>query len=182
MSSTRVSFYPDMSELSPEARARSPRSPTKRSSAPARDRDARSRDPRRRQLLGDEQYGHVAAPSGRLYVENDSREVGSSPASAASRRDPVRVDARVDAYVPPEYIASASGSRSTCTVVCAQRLGRRGARVAGGNRRSLRPLTTRREPLLIRRRRSRSRAPCRITSSSAAEKGPSVGWCSAPTR
>jgi len=57
-------------------------------------------------LLGDEQSGHVAAVGFELYVEL----LGEAVAELAGRRRiaarPVRVDARVDAFVPATYIGS----------------------------------------------------------------------------
>ena len=59
------------------------------------------------ELLGAEQSGHVAAVGFELYVELLERGGRRAlRASGASRRGPVRVDARVDAYVPASYIGS----------------------------------------------------------------------------
>ena len=58
------------------------------------------------ELLGAEQSGHVAAVGFELYVEllNEAVAELSGPERVAAR--PVRVDARVDAYVPAAYIGS----------------------------------------------------------------------------
>jgi transcription-repair coupling factor (superfamily II helicase) len=92
-------FYPDMSELSPEARARlaTLADHTELGAGFAiamRDLEIRGAG----NLLGDEQSGHVAALGFELYVE--------LLAEAVAELSGERRVARVDAYVPPEYIAS----------------------------------------------------------------------------
>ena len=57
-------------------------------------------------LLGDEQSGHVAALGFELYVELLAEAVAELSGERRVAARPVRVDARVDAYVPPDYIAS----------------------------------------------------------------------------
>ncbi|MGZ4416244.1 MAG: TRCF domain-containing protein, partial [Gaiellaceae bacterium] len=57
-------------------------------------------------LLGDEQSGHVAALGFELYVEMLAEAVAELSGERRVAARPVRVDARVDAYVPPDYIAS----------------------------------------------------------------------------
>jgi transcription-repair coupling factor (superfamily II helicase) len=56
--------------------------------------------------LGDEQSGHVAALGFELYVEMLAEAVAELSGERRVAARPVRVDARVDAYVPAEYIAS----------------------------------------------------------------------------
>ena len=100
-------FYPDSTELTPEARARlaTLADHTELGAGFAiamRDLEIRGAG----DLLGPEQSGHVAALGFELYVEL----LGETVAELSGRRRPsarpVRVDARVDAYVPAGYIAS----------------------------------------------------------------------------
>src|SRR6267142_3598054 len=57
-------------------------------------------------LLGDEQSGHVAALGFELYMAMLDEAVSELSGERRVAARPVRVDARVDAYVPPAYIAS----------------------------------------------------------------------------
>ena len=57
-------------------------------------------------LLGAEQSGHVAALGFELYVEMLQEVVAELSGERRLAARPVRVDARVDAYVPASYIAS----------------------------------------------------------------------------
>src|SRR5262249_11035660 len=57
-------------------------------------------------LLGAEQSGHVAALGFELYVEMLHEVVAELQGARRLAARPVRVDARVDAYVPAAYIAS----------------------------------------------------------------------------
>src|SRR5207245_4462297 len=57
-------------------------------------------------LLGDEQSGHVAALGFELYVELLAEAVAELSGERRVAVRPVRVDARVDAYVPADYIGS----------------------------------------------------------------------------
>ncbi len=100
-------FYPAASELTPEARARlaTLADHTELGAGFAiamRDLEIRGAG----ELLGAEQSGHVAAVGFELYVEllNEAVAELSGRRHAAAR--PVRVDARVDAYVPASYIGS----------------------------------------------------------------------------
>jgi len=100
-------FYPDMSELTPEARARlaTLADHTELGAGFAiamRDLEIRGAG----NLLGDEQSGHVAALGFELYVELLAEAVAELSGERRVAARPVRVDARVDAYVPAEYIAS----------------------------------------------------------------------------
>jgi transcription-repair coupling factor (superfamily II helicase) len=100
-------FYPDMSELTPEARARlaTLADHTELGAGFAiamRDLEIRGAG----NLLGDEQSGHVAALGFELYVEMLAEAVAELSGERRIAVRPVRVDARVDAYVPAEYIAS----------------------------------------------------------------------------
>jgi transcription-repair coupling factor (superfamily II helicase) len=100
-------FYPDMSELTPEARARlaTLADHTELGAGFAiamRDLEIRGAG----NLLGDEQSGHVAALGFELYVEMLAEAVAELSGERRIAARPVRVDARVDAYVPAEYIAS----------------------------------------------------------------------------
>jgi transcription-repair coupling factor (superfamily II helicase) len=100
-------FYPDMSELTPEARARlaTLADHTELGAGFAiamRDLEIRGAG----NLLGDEQSGHVAALGFELYVEMLAEAVAELSGERRIAARPVRVDARVDAYVPAEYISS----------------------------------------------------------------------------
>jgi transcription-repair coupling factor (superfamily II helicase) len=100
-------FYPDMSELTPEARARlaTLADHTELGAGFAiamRDLEIRGAG----NLLGDEQSGHVAALGFELYVELLAEAVAELSGERRIVARPVRVDARVDAYVPADYIGS----------------------------------------------------------------------------
>src|SRR5438477_12464628 len=96
-----------MSELTPEARARLATLAAHTGRGPGfaiamRDLEIRGAG----NLLGDEQSGHVAALGFELYVEMLAEAVAELSGERRIAARPVRVDARVDAYVPPDYIAS----------------------------------------------------------------------------
>jgi transcription-repair coupling factor (superfamily II helicase) len=100
-------FYPDATELTGEARARlaTLADHTELGSGFAiamRDLEIRGAG----NLLGDEQSGHVAALGFELYVELLAEAVAELSGQRRIAARPVRVDARVDAYVPASYIAS----------------------------------------------------------------------------
>ena len=100
-------FYPDMSELTPEARARlaTLADHTELGAGFAiamRDLEIRGAG----NLLGDEQSGHIAALGFELYVELLAEAVAELSGERRVAARPVRVDARVDAYVPADYIES----------------------------------------------------------------------------
>ena len=58
------------------------------------------------ELLGAEQSGHVAAVGFELYVELLNEAVAELQGQRRIAARPVRVDARVDAYVPSTYVDS----------------------------------------------------------------------------
>jgi len=100
-------FYPDASELSPEARARlaTLADHTELGSGFAiamRDLEIRGAG----NLLGDEQSGHVAAVGFELYVELLGEAVAELSGQRRPIPRPVRVDARVDAFIPVSYIGA----------------------------------------------------------------------------
>jgi transcription-repair coupling factor (superfamily II helicase) len=100
-------FYPDSSELTPEARARlaTLADHTELGAGFAiamRDLEIRGAG----DLLGAEQSGHVAALGFELYVEMLHEVVAELSGQRRLAARPVRVDARVYAYVPAAYIAS----------------------------------------------------------------------------
>ena len=100
-------FYPDAGELTPEARARlaTLADHTELGAGFAiamRDLEIRGAG----DLLGAEQSGHVAALGFELYVEMLHEAVAELSGQRRVAARPVRVDARVDAYVPAAYIAS----------------------------------------------------------------------------
>jgi transcription-repair coupling factor (superfamily II helicase) len=100
-------FYPEASELTPEARARlsTLADHTELGAGFAiamRDLEIRGAG----DLLGAEQTGHVAALGFELYVEMLHEVVAELSGQRRLAARPVRVDARVDAYVPAAFIAS----------------------------------------------------------------------------
>jgi transcription-repair coupling factor (superfamily II helicase) len=100
-------FYPDATELSPEARARlaTLADHTELGAGFAiamRDLEIRGAG----DLLGAEQSGHVAALGFELYVEMLHEAVAELSGQRRLAARPVRVDARIDAYVPAAYIAA----------------------------------------------------------------------------
>jgi transcription-repair coupling factor (superfamily II helicase) len=100
-------FYPDMQELTEEARARlaTLADHTELGAGFAiamRDLEIRGAG----DLLGAEQSGHVAALGFELYVELLGEAVAELTGQRRAVARPVRVDARVDAYVPAAYIGS----------------------------------------------------------------------------
>jgi transcription-repair coupling factor (superfamily II helicase) len=100
-------FYPDSSELTPEARARlsTLADHTELGSGfqiAMRDLEIRGAG----DLLGPEQSGHVAALGFELYVEMLDEAVAELTGRRRVAARPVRVDARVDAFVPASYVAA----------------------------------------------------------------------------
>jgi transcription-repair coupling factor (superfamily II helicase) len=100
-------FYPDASELTPEARARLSTLADHTELGAGfqiamRDLEIRGAG----DLLGAEQSGHVAALGFELYVEMLNEAVAELSGQRRLAVRPVRVDARVDAYIPATYIAS----------------------------------------------------------------------------
>ncbi len=100
-------FYPDHSELTPEARARlaTLADHTELGAGFAiamRDLEIRGAG----DLLGAEQSGHVAALGFELYVELLAEAVAELSGRRRTIARPVRVDARIDAYVPGSYIGA----------------------------------------------------------------------------
>jgi transcription-repair coupling factor (superfamily II helicase) len=55
-------------------------------------------------LLGDEQSGHVAALGFELYMQMLDEAVAAASDGASEEWEPVRLDVRVDAFVPADYI------------------------------------------------------------------------------
>jgi transcription-repair coupling factor (superfamily II helicase) len=100
-------FYPDASELTPEARARLATLADHTELGAGfqiamRDLEIRGAG----DLLGPEQSGHVAALGFELYVEMLDEAVAELTGRRLAVARPVRVDARVDAYVPASYVAA----------------------------------------------------------------------------
>ncbi|HEY5294667.1 MAG TPA: transcription-repair coupling factor [Gaiellaceae bacterium] len=100
-------FYPDARELTSEARARlatlSDHTELGAGFAIAmRDLEIRGAG----DLLGAEQSGHVAALGFELYVEMLHEAVAELSGQRRVAARPVRIDARVDAYVPAGYVAA----------------------------------------------------------------------------
>ncbi len=100
-------LYPDAQELTPEARARLSTLADHTELGAGfqiamRDLEIRGAG----DLLGAEQSGHVAALGFELYVEMLAEAVAELQGQRRLATRPVRVDARVDAYVPATYVAS----------------------------------------------------------------------------
>jgi transcription-repair coupling factor (superfamily II helicase) len=100
-------FYPEARELTQEARARlaTLADHTELGAGFAiamRDLEIRGAG----DLLGSEQSGHVAALGFELYVEMLHEAVAELSGQRRLAARPVRVDARIDAYVPAGYIAA----------------------------------------------------------------------------
>ena len=100
-------FYPDAHELTPEARARlaTLADHTELGAGFAiamRDLEIRGAG----DLLGPEQSGHVAALGFELYVEMLHEAVAELQGQRRLAARPIRVDAKIDAYVPAAYIAA----------------------------------------------------------------------------
>ena len=100
-------FYPDASELTPEARARLATLADHTELGAGfqiamRDLEISGAG----DLLGPEQSGHVAALGFELYVEMLDEAVAELTGRQRIAARPVRVDARVDAYVPASYVAA----------------------------------------------------------------------------
>jgi len=100
-------FYPDATELTPEARARLSTLADHTELGAGfqiamRDLEIRGAG----DLLGAEQSGHVAALGFELYVEMLNEAVAELQGQRRLVTRPVRVDARVDAFVPACYVAS----------------------------------------------------------------------------
>jgi transcription-repair coupling factor (superfamily II helicase) len=100
-------FYPEARELTPEARARlaTLADHTELGAGFAiamRDLEIRGAG----ELLGGEQSGHVAAVGFELYVELLNEAVAELQGQRRIAARPVRVDARIDAYVPQHYVSS----------------------------------------------------------------------------
>ena len=100
-------FYPAASELTPEARARLATLADHTELGAGfqiamRDLEIRGAG----DLLGPEQSGHVAALGFELYVEMLNEAVAELSGQRRVAVRPVRVDARVDAYVPASYVAA----------------------------------------------------------------------------
>jgi transcription-repair coupling factor (superfamily II helicase) len=100
-------LYPDASELTPEARARLATLADHTELGAGfqiamRDLEIRGAG----DLLGAEQSGHVAALGFELYVEMLDEAVAELSGQSRVAARPVRVDARVDAFVPASYISS----------------------------------------------------------------------------
>jgi transcription-repair coupling factor (superfamily II helicase) len=100
-------LYPAASELSPEARARLTTLADHTELGAGfqismRDLEIRGAG----DLLGPEQSGHVAALGFELYVEMLNEAVAELSGQRRVAVRPIRVDARVDAYVPASYVAA----------------------------------------------------------------------------
>jgi len=100
-------FYPAASELTPEARARLATLADHTELGAGfqiamRDLEIRGAG----DLLGPEQSGHVAALGFELYVEMLNEAVAELSGQLRVAVRPVRVDARVDAYVPASYVSA----------------------------------------------------------------------------
>ncbi|HST26501.1 MAG TPA: transcription-repair coupling factor [Gaiellaceae bacterium] len=100
-------FYPDAMELPPEARARLATLADHTElgsgfSIAMRDLEIRGAG----ELLGAEQSGHVAALGFELYVELLNEAVAELQGSRRVAARPIRIDARIDAFIPASYVDS----------------------------------------------------------------------------
>jgi len=100
-------FYPDAMELPPEARARLSTLADHTElgsgfSIAMRDLEIRGAG----ELLGAEQSGHVAALGFELYVELLNEAVAELQGSRRVVARPIRIDARIDAFIPASYVDS----------------------------------------------------------------------------
>ena len=100
-------FYPDAMELPPEARARLSTLADHTElgsgfSIAMRDLEIRGAG----ELLGAEQSGHVAALGFELYVELLNEAVAELQGSRRVAARPIRIDARIDAFIPAAYVDS----------------------------------------------------------------------------
>ena len=100
-------FYPDAMELLPEARARLSTLADHTElgsgfSIAMRDLEIRGAG----ELLGAEQSGHVAALGFELYVELLNEAVAELQGSRRVAARPIRIDARIDAFIPAAYVDS----------------------------------------------------------------------------
>ena len=147
-------FYPDATELTPEARARlaTLADHTELGAGFAiamRDLEIRGAG----DLLGAEQSGHVAALGFELYVEMLHEVVAELSGQRRLAARPVRVDARVDAYVPGE-LHRLRGAQDRPAPPARARRGRgRAARARAGDRGPLRPAARSRSRTCSRSRR-----------------------------
>ena len=134
-------------------------------------------------LLGAEQSGHVAALGFELYVEMLNEAVAELSGQARVAARPVRVDARVDAYVPATYIQAEALKIDLHRRIALAEHDDELRELARGDRGPLRAAARAgREPLpRSRRRSSRSRSSGPTTSSSAGAARPSGRSSSRPT-
>ena len=100
-------FYPDATELPPEARARLATLADHTElgsgfSIAMSDLEIRGAG----ELLGAEQSGHVAALGFELYVELLNEAVAELQGGRRIVARPIRIDARIDAFIPASYISS----------------------------------------------------------------------------
>ncbi len=100
-------FYPDAMELPPEARARLSTLADHTElgsgfSIAMRDLEIRGAG----ELLGAEQSGHVAALGFELYVELLNEAVAELQGGRRVVARPIRIDARIDAFIPAVYVDS----------------------------------------------------------------------------
>ena len=177
-------FYPDASELTAEARARLATLADHTELGAGfqiamRDLEIRGAG----DLLGAEQSGHVAALGFELYVEMLNEAVAELSGQARAAVRPVRVDARVDAFIPASYVASEALKidlhRRLALVEHDDEL----RELRAGDRGPLRPAAgAGREPVLDPGGEAEARAASAPTTSSTAAAGPRSGRSlSAPT-
>ena len=156
-------FYPDASELTPEARARlaTLADHTELGAGFAiamRDLEIRGAG----ELLGAEQHGHLAALGFELYVELLGEAVAELAGERRIAPRPVRVDARIDAYVPAEYIPAEAQKIDLHRRLALTETEDELAELEAANDRPLRAVArARREPVRDPGREAEARAPRR---------------------
>ena len=176
-------FYPDATELTPEARARlaTLADHTELGAGFAiamRDLEIRGAG----ELLGAEQHGHLAALGFELYVELLGEAVAELAGERRTVGRPVRVDARIDAYVPAEYIPAEAQKIDLHRRLALTETEDELTRARGRDRRPLRPPARARRRTCSRSRPRSSSSPSSAptTSCSAAASRRSARSSSAP--
>ena len=91
------------------------------------------------ELLGAEQSGHVAAVGFELYLELLNEAVAELQGQRRIAVRPVRIDARIDAYVPQQYVVSEALRIDIHRRLALERDRGRAARAPGGARGPVRP-------------------------------------------
>ena len=177
-------FYPDARELTPGGAraARDARRPHRARRRASRSRCATSRSAAPASCSAASSPGHVAAVGFELYVELLNEAVAELQGQRRVAARPVRVDARIDAYVPQPYVASEALQHRHPPPARARGDRGRAARAPGVARGPVRAAAgAGREPLRDPGGEDQARAgSAPTTSSSGAARRRSAGSSSAP--